>query len=222
MPQQPHILTIASRPFAQNTFVAWMDDRTDCIVVDPGLEPGKIIPAIEDRKLAPVAFLITHGHSDHIGGNAALKNRWPGCPIVIGAAEAEKLTDPQKNLSARFGIPITSPPADQLVKEGDMVDYAGLSLEVREIPGHSTGHIVFIWRKGNPPIVFGGDVLFAGSIGRTDFPDGSFEQLAAGIREKLFTLPDEAIVLSGHGPPTTIGDEKRSNPFVAVQQPSED
>ncbi len=134
--------------------------------------------------------------------------------MVIGAGDAEKLTDPQKNLSARFGVPITSPPADQFVKEGDAIEFAGFTFQVREIPGHSSGHVVFICRELTPPVVFGGDVLFAGSVGRTDFPDGDFEQLAAGIREKLFMLPDETIVLSGHGPATTIGQEKRSNPFV--------
>jgi glyoxylase-like metal-dependent hydrolase (beta-lactamase superfamily II) len=211
---QPHILTIVSRPFAQNTYIAWLADRKDCVVFDPGLEPAKILSAIEEHDLTPAAILLTHGHSDHIGGNAALKERWPDCPIVVGADEAEKLTDPAKNLSARFGVPIVSPEADRLVREGDIIDYAGFKLEVREIPGHSSGHVVFIWHDGQPPLVFGGDVLFAGSVGRTDFPDGDFEQLATGIHEKLFTLPDETIVLSGHGPPTTIGHEKRTNPFV--------
>jgi glyoxylase-like metal-dependent hydrolase (beta-lactamase superfamily II) len=143
-----------------------------------------------------------------------MKRRWPKCPLVIGAGDAEKLTDPQKNLSARFGVPITSPPADQFVEEGDAIEFAGFTFQVREIPGHSSGHVVFICRELVPPVVFGGDVLFAGSVGRTDFPDGDFEQLAAGIREKLFVLPDETIVLSGHGPATTIGEEKRTNPFV--------
>ena len=159
-------------------------------------------------------MLITHGHSDHIGGNAAMKKWWPECPIVIGAEEAEKLTDPEKNLSAQFGQPIVSPPADRLVIEGDFIEYAGFVLEVREIPGHSSGHVVYIWMTNDPLVVFGGDVLFAGSIGRTDFPDGDFEKLAEGIHKKLFTLPDKTIVLSGHGPATTIGKEKRTNPFV--------
>ena len=211
---EPKILSIVSRPFGENTFVAWREGRGDCLVIDPGLEPVLVIEAIESHQLAPAALLITHGHSDHIGGNAELKRRWPDCPIVVGTIDAEKLTDPNKNLSARFGKPITSPPADRLVNEGDTIDFAGYSLEVREIPGHSVGHVVFICRDLEPPLVFGGDVLFAGSVGRTDFPDGSFEQLAAGIREKLFTLPDETIVLSGHGPATTIGEEKRTNPFV--------
>ncbi len=211
---EPKILSIVSRPFGENTFVAWREGRRDCLVIDPGLEPALLIEAIESHQLTPAALLITHGHSDHIGGNAALKRRWPDCPIVIGTVDAEKLTDPKKNLSAQFGKPIVSPPADRLVNEGDTIEYAGYALEVREIPGHSVGHVVFICRDLDPPLVFGGDVLFAGSVGRTDFPDGDFEQLATGIREKLFILPDETIVLSGHGPATTIGEEKRTNPFV--------
>ena len=93
---------------------------------------------------------------------------------------------------------------------------AGLELEVLETPGHSPGHIVLIWNAQPPPLVFGGDVLFQGSIGRTDFPDGNFEDLASAIHNKLFTLPDETIVLPGHGPVTTIGEEKRTNPFVGA------
>ena len=142
--------------------------------------------------------------------------RWPDCPIVIGAGDAAKLTDPAQNLSADYGMPITSPPADRLVQEGETIDYAGLRLEVREIPGHSSGHVVYVWHENDPVMVFGGDVLFSGSIGRTDFPDGSFEQLARGIHEKLFTLPDSTIILPGHGPRTTIGIEKQSNPFVGL------
>src|SRR5262245_31081677 len=95
---KPNLTTIVSRPFGENTYVVWIDGRNDCLVVDPGLEPQKITAAIESRGLTPAAFLITHGHSDHIGGNGALKSHWPDCPIVIGASEAAKLTDPVQNL----------------------------------------------------------------------------------------------------------------------------
>ncbi len=210
----PRVLTIVSRPFDENSYVVWREDQPDCIVIDPGFEPDLIFEAVERYRLRPVAILNTHGHSDHIAGNAAMKERWPDCPLVIGEHETEKLTDPMQNLSGQFGLSLTSPPADQTLAEGDQYSVAGYEFLVREIPGHSSGHVVFISQTDSPPIVFGGDVLFAGSVGRTDFPGGNFDQLAQGIREKLYTLADDTIVYPGHGEPTTIGQEKRSNPFV--------
>ena len=184
-------------------------------MVDPGLEPDLILQALDERRLTPAAILLTHGHCDHIAGNAAMKERWPDVPLVIGAGDAVKLIDPQRNMSGKFGFPMVSPPADETVQEGDIFRAAGFELLVREIPGHSLGHVVFIYREATPPLVLGGDVLFSGSIGRTDdMVEGNFEQLAAGIRTKLYTLPDETLVLPGHGPSTTIGEEKRTNPFV--------
>ena len=208
------IETVVSAPFEENTYVVQLAGRNDCLVFDPGLEPGEIIDLVVERQWQPAAILLTHGHADHIAGNQALKKRWPDCPIVIGRGDAPKLTDARLNLSAQYGLPLTSPPADVLLDDGDRYSAAGFDFDVYEIPGHSCGHIVFVWRGGTPVVVFAGDVLFAGSVGRTDFPDGSFEQLARGIHQKLFTLPDDSVVLSGHGPPTTIGQEKRTNPFV--------
>jgi glyoxylase-like metal-dependent hydrolase (beta-lactamase superfamily II) len=208
------IATIVSAPFGENTYVAHLPGAREAIVVDPGMEPGQIIAYLERERLTPAALLITHGHSDHIAGNASVKRRWPDCLLVIGRGDAPKLTDPWSNLSAPFGVNLTSPPADVLLDHGDLYEIAGLKFEVREIPGHSSGHIIFLCRQVSPWVVFGGDVLFAGSIGRTDFPDGDFEQLASGIWRQLFTLPDDTRVLPGHGPATTIGEEKRHNPFV--------
>jgi hydroxyacylglutathione hydrolase len=205
---------IVSAPFDENTYVAWLEGRSDCLVIDPGLQPQKILAVLHANKLTPAAILNTHGHSDHIAGNQAMKDRWPDSPLVIGRLDAPKLTDPELNLSAMFGLRLISPTADVLLDEGDNYSAAGFELSVRLIPGHSIGHVVFIWKAAQPIVVFGGDVLFAGSVGRTDFPDGSFEQLAAGIHEKLFVLPDDTVVLSGHGPKTTVGEEKRTNPFV--------
>lgn len=214
LPPNVQIHTVVSEMFSENTFVARLPERNDCIVIDPGLEPGRILDVLDSHQLDLAAILNTHGHADHIAGNGALKQRFPNSPLAIGADDAAKLTDAHQNLSAQYGIPIISPEADFLLSEGDSPQYAGFELEVLETPGHSCGHIVFVWKGSDPWIVFGGDVLFAGSIGRTDFPDGSMEQLVHSIHQKLFLLPDETIVLPGHGPATTIGQEKNTNPFV--------
>lgn len=216
-PPEFDIHTIVSDPFQENSYVARLDGRDDCLVIDPGLEPAKVLGLLQQKGLRPAAILNTHGHSDHIAGNAALKSQWPDCPLVIGQGDAAKLTDARLNLSADFGIELVSPPADQTVVDGETYQAGGFELLVREIPGHSIGHVVYICNGHSPPVVFCGDVIFAGSIGRTDFPDGDFRSLASGIHEKLFTLPDEAVLLSGHGPPTTVGQEKRTNPFVGQQ-----
>lgn len=210
------LTTIISEPFQQNTYIATISGRDDCVVIDPGLEPDKIIGHLEQEGVVPAAILITHGHSDHIAGNAALKKRWPDCPLVVGANDAPKLTDPWLNLSAGFGVPLVSPAADVLLHDGDSYEAAGFEWQVREIPGHSVGHVVYLWEGREPPVVFVGDVIFAGSIGRTDFPDGDQRRLILGIRSKLFTLPDETILLSGHGPTTTVGQEKQSNPYCGL------
>jgi len=207
---------ILSHLFEQNTYVAWLRGHTDCVVIDPGLEPEKIIQHLKKRKLTPAAILNTHGHGDHMGGNATLKKQWPSCPLVIGAPDAPKLADPWLNLSAGFGTPLVSPAADVTVDDGDTYKAAGFEWQVRAIPGHTVGHVVFLHEGQEPPVVFVGDVIFAGSIGRTDFPDGDHRQLILGIRSKLFTLPDETILLPGHGETTTVGEEKRNNPFAGL------
>ena len=212
MPVQ--IQTIVSMPFSENTYVAWQSGSTDALVIDPGTEPEAILEFLKDRGLIPVAILNTHGHADHIAGNGDLKAAYPTAPLIIGEGDAPMLRDPVLNVSRSYGFDIISPPADQLVREGDSLLFAGLTLDIREIPGHSPGHIVFIVR--NEGIVFGGDVLFRGSVGRTDMPGGSFATLADGIHKKLFVLPDETVVYPGHGPVTQVGYERRTNPFVGV------
>lgn len=210
-----HIHVIESMPFAENTYVVFVDGRDDCLVIDPGFEPEPIFTLLKDTGRRPTAILNTHGHGDHIAGNQDLKQAFPDAPIMIGANEAHLLTDSMANLTALFGAPIVSPPADRLLHEGEEFDAAGIHLAVLEIPGHSPGHIVLVHR-GQPTRVFGGDVLFEGSIGRSDFPGCNGKLLLEGIRTKLFALPDDTVVYPGHGRPTTIGHEKAHNPYVGA------
>lgn len=210
----PLIRVVTSTLFEENAYLIALPASKLAIVVDPGLEPDRIAADLETVGWTPTAILNTHGHADHIAGNGLMKQQWPTAPLIIGAGDADKLTDPVGNLSAGFGIPVTSPPADRTVLEHEVLDLAGIEWTVWDTPGHSSGHVVFVARRLAPIIVLGGDVLFAGSIGRSDFPDSDPAALVASIREKLFTLPDDTLVLPGHGPPTTIGRERRTNPFV--------
>jgi hydroxyacylglutathione hydrolase len=209
--------TVVSEPFMENTYLLWQSGRDDAVVVDPGFEPGAVLDALAERGLKPAVILNTHGHVDHIAGNAALKRSYPDAPLLIGRGDAPLLTDALLNMSGLYGFEVLSPPADRLVAEGEVLEYAGIRLEVLDVPGHSPGHVVFVIR-GEPTVLIGGDVLFRGSMGRTDFPGGSFELLASGIRRKLWPLPDQTVVYPGHGPATTIGHEKRTNPFVGNDQ----
>jgi hydroxyacylglutathione hydrolase len=210
------IKCIVSSPFEENTYVAWLPGASEALVIDPGLEPEPILEFLADMDFAAAAILNTHGHADHIAGNGALKSAYPDAPLVIGKNEAFLLADSSANLSAPFGMPVTSPPADRLVSEGDLVDYAGIKLSVMDVPGHSPGHVVYLY-DDQPSLVFGGDVLFSGSIGRSDFPYSDGSLLINGIQTKLFALPEDTVIYPGHGPATTIGHEKRTNPFVGEQ-----
>ena len=209
------IESLESAPFAEMSYILWHPDRAEALVIDPGFDSDAILSWLDREGKTVAAILNTHGHVDHIAGNAALKEIFPDAPLIIGRNDAALLTDPQANLSALFGMPVSSPPADRLVDDGDRLELAGWSFEVREIPGHSPGSVVFVLDQVESPVVFGGDVLFAGSVGRTDL-GGNGPQLLSGIRARLFPLPDATRVYPGHGPATTIGHEKRTNPFVGA------
>jgi len=207
------IHTIVSEPFAENSYIVWREGSREAIVVDPGFEPEPILDFLSREELACAAIVNTHGHVDHMAGNAAMKRAFPESPLIIGARDATMLTDAVVNMSALYGVPVVSPPADRFVKEGDRLILAGIDLEVFDIPGHSPGHVVYLIRE-SPITVLAGDVLFRGSIGRTDFPGGSFEALKSGIERVLWPLPPDTVVYPGHGPVTTIGHEKQTNPYV--------
>ena len=208
------IVTVESEPFAENSYVVWRDGGTEAFVIDPGFEPELLLDALAERNLTLAAIVCTHGHVDHMAGNAAMKQVFPQAPIVIGVGDALMLTDAVVNMSANYGIPVLSPPADRLLNEGDTLDYAGIAMEVFDVPGHSPGHVVYLIRGTKPFTVMGGDVLFRGSVGRTDFPGGSFETLQANIERVLWPLPPDTVVYPGHGPVTTTGHEKKTNPYV--------
>lgn len=209
----PEFLPVVSRLFDQNCWIVHRPSHQNCILIDPGFDVRRIDGALEERGLVPEVILLTHGHADHIAGVAHFKKRFPAAPVVIGKVDAPMLSDPDLNLSGLGGVPVTAPDADRLLTGNEQVEFAGIEFRVEWIPGHSPGHLVFIHEGSSPPHVIGGDVLFAGSIGRTDFPGGSLSQLLTGIRTHLWTLPDDSVVYPGHGPTTTIGEEKRTNPF---------
>ena len=213
MPLQ--IVTVTSDPFAQNAYIVWRDGQSEAIIIDPGFEWQAMRDQLAERELGLAALVCTHGHVDHIAGNSRLKKLFPHAPLVIGTGDAAMLTDPMLNLSEGFGIPVVSPPADRLVNEGETVNYAGIEMDVFDLPGHSPGHVVFVVRGESPPIVFGGDVVFRGGVGRTDFPGGDFETLRNGVRKHLWPLPPATVIYPGHGPVTTVGHERRTNPYLA-------
>ncbi|MDP6381549.1 MAG: MBL fold metallo-hydrolase, partial [Phycisphaerae bacterium] len=169
-----------------------------------------------ENGLTPQVLVTTHGHADHIYGNGAVKEAFPEITIAVGAKDASLLTSPLKNLSPLMGKWIKSPEADRRLNDDDTVEIGQMKFRVLDTPGHTKGAISLYSDEGpnGRPVVFPGDVLFAGGIGRTDFPGGSQKTLLESIRTKLLALPAETEVYPGHGPMTSIGEEKASNPFL--------
>lgn len=199
--------------FQTNCYVVRDDESAkDCIVIDAGFGSDPLVEFLLRNQMNPVALVLTHGHADHIVGLEVLRDRFPQMRVYIHERDAGLLTDPEANLSAFTGGAFTAEPADVPLKDGDVVEEAGINLRVLHTPGHTGGGISLYARDEG--VVFVGDTLFAGSVGRTDFPGGSMPQLIESIRRKLLDLPDETAAYPGHGMRTTIGREKRSNPFL--------
>ena len=179
------IETVESAPFAQNAYLLWRPGQAQAIVFDPGFDTRSLRAWLDGRDLGLAAIMNTHGHADHIAGNRAMKDVYPEAPLCIGRNEAFLLRDPDANLSAPFGQPLVSPEPDRLLADGERITLAGFDFEVREIPGHSPGSVVFVCDEFNPHFVIGGDVLFSGSVGRTDL-GGDFGLLARHPRQAIY------------------------------------
>ena len=197
-------------PFATNCYL--VSDGAAGFVVDASFEPQELTDAAHAQGVTVSDIILTHAHCDHIAGLDIARRELGRPNASVHPLEAEWLGEPQLNLSAFLGEPVSVAPAEKRLRGGDILTLAGREWNVLDLPGHSPGSVgLYSPRDG---VILSGDALFAGSIGRTDFPGSSFDVLAASIREKLYTLPDDTKVYPGHGPPTTVGREKKSNPFV--------
>lgn len=196
-------------PLLVNCYLFGCTRTRQAIIIDPGDEAEKIIASITKYEAKIIAIVLTHGHCDHLGAVNEIKEKY-GCPIMIHEAEEETLTDPQANLSAFMGDSIVCPPADRLLHDGDTVAVGDLELQVMHTPGHSPGGTCLLYDK----ILFAGDLLFLMSIGRHDLPGGSYQQLERSLLTRVYKLPDDTIVYTGHGDKTTVGFEKRNNQFI--------
>lgn len=204
------IVTLEVGNLGTNCYIVFDEATKDAAVIDPGGSVGDITAVIRDEKLAVKYIINTHGHADHVLGNMRVKEA-TGAPILIHEADAGMLMSGQRNLSAFIGGSVSCGPADTLLKEGDVIKIAaGLELTVIHTSGHTPGGICLL----TDSVLFSGDTLFAESIGRTDFPGGSYSQLIRNIKEKLLVLDDAVKVLPGHGPETSIGWERKMNPFI--------
>ncbi len=211
-------------PWQANCYLAALDRGADCLIVDPGMDAiAAVRDLVEEHHLVPAGVLLTHGHLDHVASAALLADGF-GVPCWIHPADRELLTDPAAGLAAMgrqiaAQLPPMSEPGDlRLLAEGDRVEAGGLSLAVTHAPGHRPGCVLFTLDYPDHPevdrVVFTGDVVFAGSIGRTDLPGGDPEQMVDTLRRTVLALPDSAALLPGHGPQTVMGHERANNPYL--------
>jgi len=197
-------------PIQANCYILGCERTKEAAVIDPGDDVDQILTALAKDELHLVYIINTHGHFDHTGANKPLKDA-TGAELLIHRADSPMITQ-QGRGAAAWGMSIeNSPPADRYIEEGDTITFGDITLTVIHTPGHSPGGISLVTDK----IVFVGDTLFAGSIGRTDLPGGDYEGLLEGVRTKIFPLGDDVVVYPGHGPQTTVGQEKQYTPFFA-------
>jgi len=195
-----------------NTYLVTDEETKKGFIVDPGGFDKRLCNVVQKDGIEIEYIILTHGHIDHIGGVEEYRRYFPGIKVLAAKAELEMLADPNFNMSGLMGMPAVSITPDVTVVEGDKLSVGNIDMKFVMTPGHSPGGMCIIIEKEK--VVFSGDTLFAQSIGRTDFPGCSFEELINSIKTKLFVLDDETVVYPGHMGPTSIGFEKRHNPFV--------
>ncbi len=196
-------------PLETNCYLFYCPETRECAIIDPGAEADRIFSQIVQLNLKPVIILNTHGHVDHTGANFEMKEKYR-VPIALHQDDLPLL---EESLQLEIGLMLgarPTPQPDRLLSDGDEIRIGQTSLKVIHTPGHSPGSVCF----QAPGILFSGDTLFCGGVGRTDLPGGSWKELVNSLRSRVLTYPDETVVLPGHGPRTTIGEEKENNPFI--------
>lgn len=210
----PIVVCITVGPLEENCYLYACPQTREAVIIDPGDEANRILEAIQEHKLVPRYILNTHGHYDHICAIDEVSATYP-VPLAIHPADVPMYTNEQHAQQAGRSAPLVKRQPDFLLQEGEQVTFGTLTLDIIHTPGHSPGSICLI---SQPYCIFGGDTLFFRSIGRTDLPGGSYEQIEQSIRHKMYTLDEDLVVFPGHGQPTTIGDEKYENPFVFAEE----
>lgn len=208
------IRTFVSGGFGENAYLVRCGASGAMVAIDPGGEPNAMADTVEKAGATLDAVLLTHAHYDHIEGVAALLKRCPA-PLYLHRA-GRALYDRAGDQASMFGLPdLDLPPIDHTLEADTDFEFGECSFEVRFTPGHAPGHVILYSPEANAAFV--GDVVFQGSIGRSDLPGGDFQQLMSSIREQVLTLPDSTTLYTGHGPKTTVGHERKSNPFLVPQ-----
>ena len=205
-----NIKTFVASGFAENAYLIWKQGNNKALAIDPGDAPS-IVQTLEEENLTLEAILLTHSHLDHIDGVAHLV-RATSAPIYLHP-EARLFYDNAGVQAAQFGMRVEAPPPPTHELKPGTLEIAGFKFDVRHVPGHAPGHVLLYSAEDGDAFV--GDVVFQGSIGRTDLPGGNYQVLMTSIREQVMTLPEETKLYSGHGPVTTVGEERRFNPFIA-------
>lgn len=217
------LTTFEAGPWRTNCWVLSAGPGSECIIVDPGMEAlDRIQRTVADQRLKPVAVLLTHGHIDHMFSVLPVAEGYD-IPAFVHPSDRDRIGNPYAKMSAdtrgmlkQLGVEFAEPADVREVVDAERVSLAGFDFLVRHAPGHTEGSVVFETVHDEQPTLFSGDVLFAGSIGRTDLEGGSADAMDATLRHVILPMPDETVVHCGHGPSTTIGRERRSNPYLRM------